>query len=193
MELYTDASASKGFGGYYTGKWFSAAWSEDLPLVSDNVKLYLHAHQVNCLISFIITKHLDRPVLTIPTVASLSHQSKMFFHFQSLPHKIAEISIGYNSKIDFSTHVKELHHYLTLNKECRVDLQFWLTFLTHQVNCLISFIITKHLDRPFFTIPTVASLSHQNKMFSDNDAIDNVLSLTKGKSSDHADENHLPV
>jgi hypothetical protein len=23
MELYTDASASKGFGGYYTGKWFS--------------------------------------------------------------------------------------------------------------------------------------------------------------------------
>ena len=37
MELYTDASASKGFGGYryYTGKWFSSAWSEDLPLVSD--------------------------------------------------------------------------------------------------------------------------------------------------------------
>jgi hypothetical protein len=31
--------------------------------------------------------------------------------------------------IYFSTHVKELHHYLTLNKECRVDLQFWLTFL----------------------------------------------------------------
>jgi hypothetical protein len=26
--------------------------------------------------------------------------------------------------IYFSTHVKELHHYLTLNKECRVDLQF---------------------------------------------------------------------
>ena len=47
----------------------------------------------------------------------------MFLHFQSLPHKIAEITIGYNSK----------------------------------------------------------------------NAIDNVLSLTKGKSSDHADENHLPV
>jgi hypothetical protein len=72
MELYTDASASKGFGGYYTGKWFSSA--------------------------FIITKHLDRPFFTIPTVASLSHQNKMFLHFQSLPHKIAEITIGYNSK-----------------------------------------------------------------------------------------------
>jgi hypothetical protein len=35
MELYIDASASKGFGAYYTGKWFSSAWSEDLPLVSD--------------------------------------------------------------------------------------------------------------------------------------------------------------
>jgi hypothetical protein len=29
MELYIDASASKGFGAYYTGKWFSSAWSED--------------------------------------------------------------------------------------------------------------------------------------------------------------------
>jgi hypothetical protein len=29
---------------------------------------------------------------------SLSHQNKMFLHFQSLPHKIAEITIGYNSK-----------------------------------------------------------------------------------------------
>jgi hypothetical protein len=35
MELYTDASASRGFVGYYTDKWFSSAWSEDLPLVSD--------------------------------------------------------------------------------------------------------------------------------------------------------------
>jgi hypothetical protein len=67
-------------------------------IFAENVKLYLHAHQVNCLISFIITKHLDRPFLTIPTVASLSHQSKMFLHFLSLPHKIAEITIGYNSK-----------------------------------------------------------------------------------------------
>jgi hypothetical protein len=80
---------SKGFGGYYTGKWFSSAWSEDLPLVSDKtlsiafLELYPivisailwgkewkcknilfwcdNEHQVNCLISFIITKHLDRP------------------------------------------------------------------------------------------------------------------------------------
>jgi hypothetical protein len=118
-----------------------------------------HAHQVNCLISFIITKHLDRPFSTIPTVASLSHQNKMFLHFQSLLIVPGRSFVSY--LIDLSTHVKELHHYLTLNKECRVDLQFWLTFL-----------------------------SDWNGV---NIAIDNVLSLTKGKSSDHADENHLPV
>jgi hypothetical protein len=51
---------------------------------AENIKLYLHAHQVNCLISFIITKHLDRPFLTIPTVASLSHQNKKCFYISSL-------------------------------------------------------------------------------------------------------------
>ena len=62
---------------------------------AENVKLYLHAHQINCLISFIITKHLDRHFLTIPTVASLSHQSKMFLHFQSLQNfTIVVISYG---------------------------------------------------------------------------------------------------
>ena len=58
---------------------------------AENVKLYLHAHQIN----FIITKHLDRHFLTIPTVASLSHQSKMFLHFQSLQNfTIVVISYG---------------------------------------------------------------------------------------------------
>ena len=37
--------------------------------------------------------------------------------------------------IDLATHVQELHHYLTLNKECRVDLQFWLTFLSDWKRC----------------------------------------------------------
>ena len=31
--------------------------------------------------------------------------------------------------IELSTSVTELHYYVHLNKECRVDLQFWLHFL----------------------------------------------------------------
>lgn len=41
--------------------------------------------------------------------------------------------------IDLSTHVKELHHYLTLTKECRVDLQFWFTFFKSDWNGLNMF------------------------------------------------------
>ena len=30
MELYTDAAASLGYGGYYQGRWFYGSWSDDL-------------------------------------------------------------------------------------------------------------------------------------------------------------------
>jgi hypothetical protein len=35
MELYTDASGSHGYGGYYLGKWFAERWPADLPKVGD--------------------------------------------------------------------------------------------------------------------------------------------------------------
>lgn len=35
MQLYTDASGSYGFGGYYQGKWFSEPWPKDLPKLED--------------------------------------------------------------------------------------------------------------------------------------------------------------
>lgn len=36
FSLFTDASSTKGFGGYFQGKWFSNPWPCDLPAVSDN-------------------------------------------------------------------------------------------------------------------------------------------------------------
>ena len=33
--------------------------------------------------------------------------------------------------IDLSTTVKQLHHYIRLTSEARLDLQWWLTFLPH--------------------------------------------------------------
>jgi hypothetical protein len=30
MELYTDASSTVGYGGYFKGKWFCSPWPEDL-------------------------------------------------------------------------------------------------------------------------------------------------------------------
>ena len=30
IELFTDASSTKGFGGYYAGKWFQGFWPEEL-------------------------------------------------------------------------------------------------------------------------------------------------------------------
>ena len=33
LELFTDASASLGFGGYLQGKWFACTWPWDLPVV----------------------------------------------------------------------------------------------------------------------------------------------------------------
>lgn len=35
MQLFTDASSTLGFGGFYQGKWFSSAWPEELPLLND--------------------------------------------------------------------------------------------------------------------------------------------------------------
>ena len=35
MQLFTDASGSYGFGGYYQGKWFSEPWPKDLPKLGD--------------------------------------------------------------------------------------------------------------------------------------------------------------
>lgn len=35
LDLYTDASATLGFGGYYHGKWFSSSWPLDIPEVKE--------------------------------------------------------------------------------------------------------------------------------------------------------------
>ena len=35
MHLYTDASSTKGFGGFYQGKWFYDTWPKELPDISD--------------------------------------------------------------------------------------------------------------------------------------------------------------
>lgn len=35
MELYTDASSTLGYGGYFQGHWFSEAWPSDLPCPHD--------------------------------------------------------------------------------------------------------------------------------------------------------------
>ena len=31
VELYTDVSSTKGYGGYFPGKWFSPSWPNDIP------------------------------------------------------------------------------------------------------------------------------------------------------------------
>jgi hypothetical protein len=36
IELYTDASATVGYGGYFKGKWFCSPWPEDLPTSTKN-------------------------------------------------------------------------------------------------------------------------------------------------------------
>jgi hypothetical protein len=36
IELCTDASSAKGYGGYFQGKWFSSSWSNDIPSPRDN-------------------------------------------------------------------------------------------------------------------------------------------------------------
>jgi len=36
MELYTDASSTKGYGGYFQGKWVSSSWPNDIPSPKDN-------------------------------------------------------------------------------------------------------------------------------------------------------------
>ena len=35
MQLYTDASSTIGFGGFYQGKWFCSRWPEDVPSLND--------------------------------------------------------------------------------------------------------------------------------------------------------------
>lgn len=36
MKLFTDASSTLGFGGYFQGHWFNSKWPEDLPSVVDS-------------------------------------------------------------------------------------------------------------------------------------------------------------
>ena len=38
IELYTDASSTKGFGGYFAGKWFQDSWPEELSMSVNNDK-----------------------------------------------------------------------------------------------------------------------------------------------------------
>ena len=35
MQLYTDASSTIGFGGFYHGKWFCSPWPDELPSLND--------------------------------------------------------------------------------------------------------------------------------------------------------------
>ena len=35
MQLFTDASSTKGFGGYFQGRWFYSAWPQELELPSE--------------------------------------------------------------------------------------------------------------------------------------------------------------
>ncbi|VDH96767.1 Hypothetical predicted protein [Mytilus galloprovincialis] len=35
MQLYTDASSTIGYGGYYQGKWFCSTWPKELPSLND--------------------------------------------------------------------------------------------------------------------------------------------------------------
>ena len=35
MELYTDASSTKGYGGQFQGKWFSSSWPNDISSPKD--------------------------------------------------------------------------------------------------------------------------------------------------------------
>ncbi|KAK6178270.1 hypothetical protein SNE40_013075 [Patella caerulea] len=39
MEMYMDASGSKGYGGYFQGKWFSCPWPDDLNLGQDDMSI----------------------------------------------------------------------------------------------------------------------------------------------------------
>ena len=38
VELYTDASSTKGFGGYFAGKWFQDTWPDELSMNSNSDK-----------------------------------------------------------------------------------------------------------------------------------------------------------
>ena len=37
VELFTDAAASIGFGGYFNGKWFQARWAPELLVLSPSI------------------------------------------------------------------------------------------------------------------------------------------------------------
>lgn len=37
MQLYTDASSTVGFGGFFQGQWFCDKWPEDLPKEEDGL------------------------------------------------------------------------------------------------------------------------------------------------------------
>ena len=39
IELFTDASGSIGYGGYYKGQWFAAPWPQDMTCTSPNISI----------------------------------------------------------------------------------------------------------------------------------------------------------
>jgi hypothetical protein len=55
--------------------------------------------------------------------------------------------------IKLSTTVSELHHFVHLNKECRIDLQFWLRFLKNWngINMFYSAFVISNFDMELFT------------------------------------------
>jgi hypothetical protein len=55
--------------------------------------------------------------------------------------------------IKLSTTVSELHHFVHLNKECRIDLEFWLRFLKNWngINMFYSAFVISNFDMELFT------------------------------------------
>ena len=55
--------------------------------------------------------------------------------------------------IKLSTTVSELHHFVHLNKECRIDLEFWLRFLKNWngINMFYSAFFISNFDMELFT------------------------------------------
>ena len=65
IELFTDASGSYGYGGYYQGMWFSVPWPVDLPKVGDDVhRLYgigTNCHSGTYLVAFMVKQACSVP------------------------------------------------------------------------------------------------------------------------------------
>lgn len=58
MELYTDASSTLGFGGYYQGQWFSSPWPSDLSTTSKRSLALLELYPI--VVSALIWGHTWR-------------------------------------------------------------------------------------------------------------------------------------